>query len=391
MSEDRLAQLKFELDKRRLQLEEKRHDENRINEQKRLELEIGKLRHTEKFDERRLLIEEVKSEREGSFFYRNSGFIISASVALLAAVGGIANVVATHMNNKSQAEIVDKNNQRQKEEAELERNRRWRLEALKFVTENRATLFSGTDEEKERLKGVLEVTFPADIASLVYAGLEREAKGSKEKDFWVTAQKEAERRLDESIKGTAVPGDKYGITELVSQLGGANRKEASDRLIELYKKDRVFVVATLIESLRPEASENSYRHNLYVLVTLGKIPGKWLGTKAQVQAIKEIEYTQPRNYNDSTFKRWAKAAAENAKTEDGVLPMVLCKNARPTDETINKIKDVDQARKECREIIMNIPANYKSYPGKYFYKQDSIVVKSGQTIDGRELWCKCDL
>ena len=95
---------------------------------------------------------------------------------------------------------------------------------------------------------------------------------------------------------------------LVNQLTSAERLLVSNRLIEMYKQNKTEVLNALINAILPESDKNSYRSNLYIAFTLGRIPGGWEGTDDQARAIEQLK--GHRNYRDPTFKKWVDASLD---------------------------------------------------------------------------------
>ncbi|HMG73870.1 MAG TPA: hypothetical protein VK582_10245 [Pyrinomonadaceae bacterium] len=90
------------------------------------------------------------------------------------------------------------------------------------------------------------------------------------------------------------------IADLIGKFNGPDRLSASKRLGELYPQSKDKVVGSLIEALLPATDDRSYRVNLYVALTLGRIRPAWEGTAEQEKKIEELRTTP--NYNDPTFK-----------------------------------------------------------------------------------------
>jgi hypothetical protein len=105
--------------------------------------------------------------------------------------------------------------------------------------------------------------------------------------------------------------DSLPLKDLPSLFSGVERRLASDRLIELYPKNKKAVVEALISAIQPDSLRTSYRVNIYVARTLRLIPGKWEGTEAQRDAVAVLK--KQRNYQDSTFKGNVDAALDNWK------------------------------------------------------------------------------
>jgi hypothetical protein len=98
------------------------------------------------------------------------------------------------------------------------------------------------------------------------------------------------------------------IADLINKFTGPERLAASNALVERSKIDQVAVVDALINKLRKQDEEFSYRFNLYVVFTLARIPGGWSGTESQRNEVMSLRETS--NYSDATFR---------SRTEEAIL------------------------------------------------------------------------
>jgi hypothetical protein len=99
-------------------------------------------------------------------------------------------------------------------------------------------------------------------------------------------------------------------TALVRLFEGPERLTASNQLVQMFRDQRPGVVPALIGALLPEKDQRSYRVNLYVAYTLGRLPGGWPATQAEVAAVRAL--TTSRSYADPTFKARVDEALKNA-------------------------------------------------------------------------------
>lgn len=94
----------------------------------------------------------------------------------------------------------------------------------------------------------------------------------------------------------------------IARLAGAQRRQASSALAARPAAERAAVVDALVAALQPPGEALSYRMNLYIAVTLMRMPGGWPGTPAQRQAVQALSRTP--EYQDSTFRRRVDAAVQ---------------------------------------------------------------------------------
>ena len=97
------------------------------------------------------------------------------------------------------------------------------------------------------------------------------------------------------------------VERLPERFSGADRRIASDRLIQLYDSNKDQVVKSVVDALQKDG--DNYRINIYVARTLGLIPGGWEGTVSQKEAVESLRST--RSYQDKTFKENVDRAIAN--------------------------------------------------------------------------------
>lgn len=95
------------------------------------------------------------------------------------------------------------------------------------------------------------------------------------------------------------------IADLIAKFNGADRRKASDQLVQLYPDNKAAVIKALIDALLTDGPD-SYRVNLYIVRTLGSIQPNWEGTSEQLAKIQALKTSQ--NYQDPTFKKWVDRA-----------------------------------------------------------------------------------
>jgi hypothetical protein len=90
----------------------------------------------------------------------------------------------------------------------------------------------------------------------------------------------------------------------------------SDRLIQLYKQNKKEVINALLGAILPKGDTNSYRNNLYIVFTLGRITDGWEGSDDQLRTIAQLKETS--SYQDPTFKSDVTRFCQNAQVLGGI-------------------------------------------------------------------------
>ncbi len=255
---------------------------------------------------------------ERRFLFRNSATVITAAISLAALAVSISQVWVEHIRRQREIEVTQVQNDKELKLEELREDRKWKYDALQFVSSNKDAVFGGNDSERKRIRDVMTVTFPVEILDKLFSDLEERGKSPEEKATWSEGQKEVDRKVVASTDITSrtdLPSNILNKDYLVKQLTSSERRDVSNSLIEMYKQNKKAVVDALINAILPESDKNSYRNNLYIVYTLGRIPDGWEGSDNQAEQIAELRRT--RNYSDPTFKQWVDKTLQSQKKVSG--------------------------------------------------------------------------
>jgi hypothetical protein len=271
-----------------------------------------------KLERERFEFEKEIAVRERRFLYRNSAAVITAAISLAALAVSISQVWVAHIGKQREIEVTQLQKDKELKLEELREDRKWKYDTLQFVSSNKDAVFGGNDSERKRIRDVMTVTFPIEILDKLFSDLEERGKSPEEKATWSEGQKEVDRKVVASsdiTSRTDLPSNILNKDELVKQLTSSERRDVSNSLIEMYKQNKQAVVEALINAILPESDKNSYRNNLYIAYTLGRIPDGWEGADKQAGQIAELRHT--RNYSDPTFKQWVDKTLQNQKKVSG--------------------------------------------------------------------------
>jgi hypothetical protein len=269
-------------------------------------------------DRERFEFEKVRTVRERRFFHRNSATVVTAAISLAALAVSISQVWVAHIGKQRELEVTQLQKSQELKLEELREDRKWKYDTLQFVSSNKDAVFAGNDSERKRIRDVMTVTFPIEILDKLFSDLEERGKSPEEKATWSEGQKEVDRKViaaSDIPSRTDLPSNILNKDELVKQLTSSERRDVSNSLIELYKQNKKAVVDALINAILPESNKSSYRNNLYLVYTLGRIPDGWEGTDKQAEQIAGL--TRTSNYVDPTFKQWVDKTLQNQKKVSG--------------------------------------------------------------------------
>jgi hypothetical protein len=269
-------------------------------------------------DRERFEFEKEIAVRERRFLYRNSATVITAALSLAALAVSISQVWVAHIAKQREIEVTQLQKEKELKLEELREDRKWKYDTLQFVSSNKDAVFAGNDSERKRIRDVMTVTFPVEILDKLFSDLEERGKSPEEKATWSEGQKEVDRKViasSDMTAGTDLPSNILNKDELVKQLTSSERRNVSTGLIGMYKQNKKAVVDALIDAILPESDKNSYRNNLYIVYTLGRIPDGWEGSDKQAGQIAEL--TRTRNYSDATFKQWVDKTSQSHRKTSG--------------------------------------------------------------------------
>jgi hypothetical protein len=157
--------------------------------------------------------------------------------------------------------------------------------------------------------------FPGDVVDAIFRGLAVKAETGREKQVWEQGRRNIDQisTANESTVLSTDPSPSFTAADtaaLVQLLNGPSRREVSNKLIAEYHVNPKGTVSALVAAIQPEMSASAYRVNLYILFTLARIPGNWLGTSDQIEAIRSL--SRSGNMTDPTYARWAAQAVKRA-------------------------------------------------------------------------------
>jgi hypothetical protein len=148
-----------------------------------------------RLERERLEIEKQRLTADNSFINRNSSAIISAAVSLAAIIVSITQIWVAEIQKQREYELNRQQKEKELSLASSESERRWRIELVKFVSENKESIFHGSQQEQTVMRDLMVAIFPPDLADRTFH------------KFAVTANTEARAIWDEGRKviGDLIP------------------------------------------------------------------------------------------------------------------------------------------------------------------------------------------
>jgi len=242
-------------------------------------------------DRERLKLEKTRAEMERSFFYKNSGVLLTAAISLAAVLVSATQIWSAYITKAKEIEVNSIQNQAALDLAGKDQELKWKTALLNYVTTNMESIFSKDKEKSSRYLSVMLATFQTkygytddvvqNISTLVHP-------------------------KEEPIPTNSLAPD---VDELIKSFRGPDRLIASNQLIALSQTKPNAVVNALINNVLDADDELSYRVNLYIAFTLSRMESGWKGTEEQRNRL--INLRKTRNYLDETFKRRIEEAILN--------------------------------------------------------------------------------
>ena len=200
-------------------------------------------------------------------------------------------MIETHINSAEKLAAA------QIRSAELRAKGDQGIKALEIFSQK---IFSEAEEDQVFAVKLLRAVAP-EIGGTIASAIADLKEGN------IAVQKEAIR--------VAMEATQAEINDLISRLASSERRKASNQLIRIYENGnedtQAQVIKALIAALLPERDPWSYRVNIYVARTLGRLTPNWTASLDQINRIKMLQKSA--SYKDPTFKDRVNEALKNAK------------------------------------------------------------------------------
>ncbi len=156
----------------------------------------------------RLALERERLSLEGNVLRRNFGVLVTAAVSLGAIFVSLAQVWIAYIGKErereassAQLKITEVQGTQRLELERIERERRWKFDAAKFVSENMDMIFSSDDPSRARIRDMMLAVFPDEITGPLFKRLETSLQSEEEKAPWREGQETIVRRNIEKWAG----------------------------------------------------------------------------------------------------------------------------------------------------------------------------------------------
>ena len=147
---------------------------NSIIEKKKLEL-----------SRERLNFEIRKHESESNFLQRHFPAIISGAISLAALIISGTQLVIASGDRALEREISDRRFEIERKAIDQKNKRDWQLDVARFLTENATEIFEGSEEQKNRMRGIIISYFPEKQATQLFSNIDK-ATPVVSRGYWQT-------------------------------------------------------------------------------------------------------------------------------------------------------------------------------------------------------------
>lgn len=148
-------------------------------EEQKLELERQRL----EIEKIRTEIEKANAQNEKRIIYKHFGALLTALVTLATVGVSASQIWVAKITHDREIEISQIQREKEHDLAQLEMDRRWKLDITNFVAKNQDLIFSKDTEQRKTIRNVLLVTFPPDVTKALFERLER-AVSDEEQETW---------------------------------------------------------------------------------------------------------------------------------------------------------------------------------------------------------------
>lgn len=151
--------------------------ENEIMEQeieaKRLDLEA-----------KRYALDERKLNLEQRFIHKHLALVITSLISLSALLVSLAQVWVANISKDKELEVTSLQEIKRREMEELRQLQDWNIKLAAFISENRAMVFSDQEVERQRMRELIQATFPPTTANNVFNRLANISVNPEAKKTW---------------------------------------------------------------------------------------------------------------------------------------------------------------------------------------------------------------
>jgi hypothetical protein len=275
-------------------------------------------------EKERLRLEKRRTESESYFSGRHGGALIAAAVSVIGVAVSGAQVWVAHVTKDKELALQKSQDDTKLQNERDERDRRWKLDMATFVFTHKADIFTEDAARGVQVRNVMLATFPLSITDALFQRIES-AVPEQQKQIWRDGQRAIDRVFASSpAEGDAMSGSSRTVgasiqasgdvaddlSRLPESLQGNDRQQVSRRLARAYSDKPVEIVTALVNAILPESNPWSYRVNLYISLTLGRIVPSWSGTQGQLELARSLVNTSSYK-NDQTFRETVDRALKN--------------------------------------------------------------------------------
>ncbi|AMK78117.1 MULTISPECIES: hypothetical protein [Methylomonas] len=222
-------------------------------------------------EQNRFELEKRRAELENSLLHKHFGAIVAAVVSISAAIVSYAQIQIAQIQKNKELEML-----------EIKSQRDWKVEAAKFVVENKKVIFSEDDQERQMMRHVISIAFPKEVGDGLLVKVEKIKSGSLIRRYWKPDGKNIDEananKLKDWLKNNGRSDDSITLFLHAENLDDVRAKAVKELNLENIQKTITNVPSESIEFVKKAAELEG------ATVTTKRQPdGKWTITSTYSQ------------------------------------------------------------------------------------------------------------
>lgn len=159
------------------------------------ELDKQRFEHEQRIASLKLELERLRLQSETRFSHRHFASIITGVVSLAAVVVSLSQVIVAYTSRQKELEVAQLQKKTELDMSAAQQIRDWNLKTAEFVVTHQDSIFGKDSEKQSRIGKVMLVTFPPNITGPLFEKLASAAESESVKSGWQSAQTAATKLL----------------------------------------------------------------------------------------------------------------------------------------------------------------------------------------------------
>jgi hypothetical protein len=131
-----------------------------------------------------LSLDKPKSKRTKQYNFTILGVAISISAVIISAT----QILLAYISKERELDQLSIQKETELSIQKMQNDRTWKLEIVKFITQNQTEIFSEDIDKRKRIRDLITLSFPPEITNVFFQRLEMSAQNSEIRQFWKDSQ-----------------------------------------------------------------------------------------------------------------------------------------------------------------------------------------------------------